>query len=279
MPCRRWGDFSGSTLPLDASFSLVLDDELHVDEGSFDVSTRGGRFAMPDVFAHPLELGPTRMSGRLMPDLGGFEIRQFVAGVEEGSLEADLRLDGWTDDSTIAFSIAIAAMPVDHLSRYWPVVAAPSARHWIVNNLSGGIIRGGALVMRSTLGDLASDDPATSGLEIEVEVEGVTIDYLDGLPPVADVDGYAVIGEDTVAIGTADGQIGGVTAGEGLVTLEGFDGVMNIRVELAGPVADVLTVVAHEPLAYSIPGEFDPEVVSGSLTGVLDITIEDLASP
>lgn len=273
------GDLSGSMLLLDASFQLVLDDELELAEGSFAFGTGGGRLAMPGVFGNPLELGPGTLAGRFLPAFGGVEISRLVADIEEGSLEADLTLNGWTDDSTIEWTIAVADLPVDHLSRYWPLVAAPPARHWIVNNLSNGVIRQGTLAMRSTLGSLASDDPPTSGLEVTVDVDGVTIDYLHGMPLLADVDGDVTIAEDTVAIQTSGGSIGAITASRGLVTLDGFDGVMEIHVDLTGPVRDVLAVAAHEPLSYPLPDRFDPDTITGLLSGALDITVANLSGP
>ena len=273
------GDFSGSMLLLDVSFQLALDDELELAEGSFALGTGGGRLAMPGVFGNPVELGPGTLAGRLLPAFGGLEIGHLAADIEEGSLEADLTLNGWTDDSTIEWTIAVADLPVDHLSRYWPAVAAPSARHWIVNNLSSGVIRQGTLAMRSTLGSLASDDPSTSGLEVTVDVDGVTIDYLHGMPPLAGVDGDVTIAEDRVAIETSGGSIGAITAGRGLVTLDGFDGVMEIRVDLTGPIGEVLAVTAREPLSHSSHERFDPDTVTGSLSGTLDITVADLVDP
>jgi len=273
------GDLSGSMMLLDTAFQLALDDELELAEGSFVLGTGGGRLAMPGVFGEPIELGPATLAGRLLPAFGGLEISHLVAGIEEGSLEADLTLNGWTDDSTIEWTIAVADLPVDHLSRYWPVTAAPTARHWIVNNLSNGVIRQGTLGMRSTLGNLSSDDPSTSGLEITVDVDGVTIDYVPGMPPLADVDGDVTIAQDMVAIEASGGSIGAITAGRGLVTLEGFDGVMQVRVDLTGPIRDVLAVAAHEPLSFSSPERFDPDTITGSLSGTLDITVTDLVDP
>lgn len=273
------GDLAESMLLLDASFQLALDDELELAEGTFVLGTGGGRLAMPGVFANPIELGPTTLAGRLLPAFGGLEINHLAAGIEEGSLEADLALNGWTDDSTIEWTLAVADLPVDHLSRYWPVGAASPARHWIVTNLSNGVIRQGTLGMRATLGDLASDDPSTSGLEITVDVDGVTIDYLRGMPPLADVDGEVSIAGHRVIIETTGGSIGAITAGRGVVTLDGFDGVMEIRVDLSGPIRDVLAVAAHEPLSHSSHERFDPGTITGSLSGTLDFTIADLVDP
>ena len=273
------GDFSGSTLMLDTSFQLTLDDELELAEGSFIVGTSGGRLAMGGVFERPLDLGPATLAGRLLPAFGGFEVSHFVAGIDEGSLEANLTLNGWSDDSIIEWSISVGDLPVDHLSRYWPVTAAPPARHWIVNNLSNGVIREGALGMRSTLGNLVSDDPETSGLEVTVNVDGVTIDYLHGMPPLAGVDGDVSISEDSVTIETSGGRMDAIAAGRGLVTLEGFDGVMEIHVDLAGPAGDVLAVATQAPLSYRIPERFDPDLITGSLSGALRITLADLADP
>ncbi len=273
------GDLSGSMLLLDTSFQLALDSDLELIEGSFVLDTGGGLLAMPGVFGNPVELGPVTMAGRILSAFAGLQISHLVARLEQGHLEADLTLNGWSDDSTIEWTIAAADLPVDHLSRYWPVVAAPLARHWIVNNLSNGVIRQGSLGMRSTLGNLTSDDPSTAGLEIAVAVDGVMIDYLHGMPPLADVDGNVAIAGGEVTIETSGGAIGAITAGRGLVTLDGYDGVMEIRIDLTGPIRDVLAVAAHEPLSYASPERIDLDTVTGSLAGTLDITVADLTGP
>ncbi len=272
------GDLSGSMLAFDTTFQLALDDELELKEGSFVLDTAGGRLAMPGILDNPVELGSTVLAGRLLPAFAGLQIGHLAADIGEGSLEAELTLHGWTDDSAIEWTLAIADLPVDHLARYWPVVVAPQARHWIAGNLSNGVISRGTMTMRSTLGDLASDDPSTSGLTIAVDVDGVTVDYQRGMSPLADVDGEVAIVADTVTIETSGGTMGAITADRGRVTLDGLDGAMEMAVDLAGPVREVLALAAQQQLFASPDERFAPETITGSLSGTLEISLTDFGT-
>ena len=267
------GDLSGAKLPFDTTFALAFDDELELEEGSFVVDTAGGHLALPGMFDNPVELGPTVLAGRLRPAFAGLDINRLAVGIGEGSLEATLTLNGWTDESTIEWTLAVADLPVDHLSRYWPVVVAPKARNWFTGHVSNGILRRGAMTMRSTLGDLASDDPSTSGLEIAADVDGITIDYQSGMPPLADVDSEIALIADTVTIETSGGTTGSITADRGRVTLDGFDGAMVVAIDLAGPVRDVLAVAAQQQLFASADERFAPAGITGSLNGTLEIAL------
>ena len=272
-------DLPGAALAVDTDFHLAFDSDLELTEGTFLLESPGGHVDVPEFFEHPFDLGPTSLTGTLAPGLGGFEVTDFFPGVGTGRLGGRFLVSGWTDDAAVELAIDANELPVDDLALYWPVVAAPAARGWIVNHLSQGLIREASIAFRSTLGDLTTGDPPTEGLAVNVETGGVTISFLEGMPPLKGVDGHVEIAGETVRIETRGGSVAGVTAPTGLITMAGFDRALAISVDLEGPVREALAIAGNEALSVPQGSRFEPGTLEGSFEGVLEITIADLVDP
>ncbi len=271
-------DLSGMSFTVDGDFGLSFDGDLALSQGTFHLESAGGRVDWPGTFEHPFDLGPTSLSGTLGPQWGSLEVTAIHPGIARGSLEGSLHVAGWTNDAPIAWTIAARGLPVDDLGRYWPESAAPRVRDWIVTHLSGGTIDEASLGFGSTLGELDAGDPAMAGLDVALEASGVTVEFLESMPPVEGVAGRLRIDGDSLEIETRGGTLSGLVTRAGFVSMDGFDRAMSIRAALEGPLAAALSVAAHEPLSWRLPPEIAPDSVEGTLDGAVEITIADLAA-
>ena len=272
-------DLSGAALAVDTGFHLSFDSDLELTEGTFLLESPSGHVDVPELFEHPFDLGPTSLRGTLAPGFDGLEVTDFFPGIRNGRLGGRLLVSGWTNEAAVELTIDANDLPVDDLALYWPVVTAPPARGWIMNHLSQGLIGKASLAFRSTLGDLTADDPPTEGLTVNVEAGGVTIDFLEGMPPLKGVDGHVEVAGESVRIESRGGSIAGVTTPSGLITMAGFDRAMAISVDLEGPIHEALAIAGHESLSFPQESRFEPETLDGSFSGVLEITIANLVDP
>ena len=274
----RLPDMAGLDIPVDGRLELVFDDGLELLRGSFHVETDGGTVALEDVFEAPLDIGPSRAQGFIRPGFSGLELADLDLGVGVERLRGRVAIDGFGPDSRIEARIDIDGLPVDDLSRYWPVGLAPNARAWVVGRISDGAVDRASIAFAAPAADLVSNDPPSGSVVIDLDVSDASVDYLPGLPPARGVDGRVAIVDDMLRVDTSGGRIEALTLARGIVTMSRLDGAegMLIGVELSGPIANALDIAGREPLALSGRVGLDPGAVDGRFDGRLDIVLPRL---
>ena len=274
----RLGDLRGLDFEVDADLDLVFDAALELSQGSFSLETAGGIVDVPELFETPFDLGPSRALGRLNPGFSGFEVTSFVPDLGIERMQARLRVDGYGDDAAVEATLDLAGLPVDDLARYWPPGAAPNARTWLTENLSGGTVTRASVTYATTVGELVADRARETGLAVDLDASGVAVNYLDGMAPVADVAGHVAIADNELRIETRGGTLAGLSAGRGVIAmarLDGSDG-MAIEVGVDGAVAHALRLAGQGPFAFSSRSGIDAGAVSGSFSGTLAIRLAHL---
>lgn len=183
-------------------------------------------------------------------------------------------------------AVRVANLEVDALDRYWPAGVAVNPRGWITENLHGGrLIEGN---WRFTLAGPAPEALDVAGLEGVAEVDGVEVHYLRPMPPLQDVAARLTFeGLSAIDIRSRRGGVYGLSLADATVRLVGLDKgqeVAEIDLTVAGPVADALKLIDHEPLGYPSRLGLEQEGAGGQVvTGLKmrvpllnDLRLEDL---
>ena len=163
---------------------------------------------------------------------------------------ADRRDDLWQGQ----VELGVDQLAVVDLDRYWPAGLAVNVRSWLTENLTAGRGRDGRWVLK---GEIASDlsRPRLTDLTGTLRAEGVTVHWLRPIPPLEGADGLITFSLGEVIVqARASRQSGtGLSVPEARVRLFDLDAGTDIeKMELdgrvAGPLADVLTIVRHPRL-------------------------------
>ena len=161
---------------------------------AFDVTAGAGEFAAPPPYAPGTRfaMAGARAAGRVEDGFRqvAFDALEIDFGGPALALEGAFGGD-WTKPD-VALDLVARALPVDELGAYWPPAAAPNARIWVMEHMSGGMLDEFALRV-SVAGEewelpyLPADRVAG-----RVAITGAGVRYHDDLPA---VDGVAAAGE------------------------------------------------------------------------------------
>ncbi|WP_146002673.1 AsmA-like C-terminal region-containing protein [Telmatospirillum siberiense] len=182
-----------------------------------------------------------------------------------------ISLTGRVDDiggaSRVEAQAHVDDMPLDTLKGAWPPVVAPNPRTWILANLSRGRVRvASANLSAHRLAGQSFDDLSIDRLDGEVVPEGVTVQYLHPMPPIANVNAHATFNADTFTIDVKSGEVFGLKVPEGKVILGGLsapDQFADISLKVTGPVEDALRLIDSKPLSWAQALGVQPTKVKG----------------
>lgn len=164
-------------------------------------------------------------------------------------------------------------MPVDTLKGVWPPVLAPNPRTWILTNLSQGhvSVATASLAAHRQAGQ-SFEDITIDHLDGEVVPEGVTVQYLQPMPPVRNVSAHATFNADAFTIDVKGGEVFGLKVLDGKVILGGLsaaDQFADIALKVSGPVGDALHLIDSKPLAWAQALGVQPGKVKGDAVTTL----------
>jgi hypothetical protein len=250
----------------DRAADLIRLDGVEVDFGT------GNRLGIAAI-DHAFPIRSAEMTARIRPqaqtatidaltvDLGGpaLTLTAAVSGLGSQAMRIEAALSG-------------GGIAVEDLATYWPRALAEDANAWSVEHLVTG-----------TIEDLAVDavltgDPA-AGLEAEavsgrMRGVGVTIDYLDGMPPVTGVDGDMTFDTKAFTVDVARGESAGLTVQGGTIVLSDLDTDVeraSIRLDIEGPARNAVALIDNPVFAFAAAVGLSSERVRGD--AVVDLSL------
>src|SRR5690606_13732389 len=116
-------------------------------------------------------------------------------------------------------------------------------------------------------------EAAVVSLAGDISFEGVTVNYLDGLPPVTGVDGTADYDLQTFRIATRGGQVGDLAVPESTIVISELDRggpePIDIDVVVSGPVRSTLELLDLPRLGYPSRIGLAPSAIAGQMAARL----------
>ena len=238
-------------------------DRLRIDEFIAELGTKG-RLRLPASAGHKVPLRTVRARGHF---LGG-EKRLELAAVEldlqgpKASFSATVEgLGGAVSGSAKG---VLHNLTAEDLARYWPRAWEPDAHDWCVSRLSDGRISEARaeFSFRST----AEGDFDVTSLNGELDIEGVTVDYLPPMPKAAGVHATARFDTKRFEIEIKGGTVEGLAVGEGRVVFTGLDEAdqyAEIDLAIEGMLRNTVNLIDHEPLGFATAIGLEAEKTGG----------------
>jgi hypothetical protein len=165
----------------------------------------------------------------------------------------------------LSLNLTAGGLSFNDLPLLWPQPMAVNPRNWVTQHLRDGSIQQAQMTLTAQL------DPANNSLPVvktqgTITVQGSTVDYFPPLPPIEKVDGIASFTETGMDITLTSGQQAGSRLKQGKVGISGFDKpdqLIDIAVELAGPLADAMAIIGHPKLQLIQELGLKPEGING----------------
>ena len=251
-----------------------------------EVTGSAGSVTVPALGAQRYDLNGLQLAAHFDAAADEAAVDQLAIDLGGPSLDVNARFSGLTRAGTLAADAKLTALPVDALARYWPAGAAASARSWLTSNLSRGKVSSadahlvGAFARPLLAASTAPVSPPGTGqptaaafaltkLTGSVAFDGLTVRYLETMPPVTGVVGNGTFTADRWDLRVTTGALQQLRVGPATVTISKITSKEPTRIAITasvdGPLADALEVINAKPLEFPKEMGIVPSTVGGDM--------------
>lgn len=213
----------------------------------------------PNLFDGGLALETAKFRGAYDAATKSLAIDEILA--RKGAFE--LSLSGSMQDNPVSTGVTLTGKAKDlsiaDLKKLWPAGAAPGARDWISANIHEGMVKSGDISVNIAPGAIVGDRIPDEMMNVVLQMTGLRVTYLNGLPDMTGVNGTATVHGDTFLATLDTAAVGSISLKKGNVVINemskhGAVGVVSGT--MAGPTRDVLLLLdqprLHYPSRYGI---------------------------
>lgn len=279
----RWGK---SQATFSGEFRPVRDAKGNPVSWDFSLKADNAVFAAEEFGLGPIEIDEWTATGNVSPQEGRLTISRFVIRAGDASVTFAGTVVDAPGSPAVNLAGEVSPMPADTLKLLWPKFVAGKARGWVLENVTGGQILGGKFDVNLPGGKIAEmieqgADAPEGAVNVELNFTGVSVNYIDGLPPV--VLGPAALTvsgtEMTVSapkskVVVAPGQEIAVSDGRFFIPdlrLDPQQGIINFRGAAATPT--VMQLLDREPLGYVRAVGMKPDFLGGTVEGEFTLSM------
>lgn len=166
-----------------------------------------------------------------------------------------------------AAQLTVKKLYLDTLSRFWPAFVAPSAREWLLENISEGLIPSVSVFAEGsgTLTNLSKHTlKKISGF---LSLENASVQYMEGLPRMKNTHAVAYFTDQGFKIAFLKGCAEGVCIEKGEMLIENMlsdDPKARLMLKLKSPFKPVLKLIDTKPLALLDKFDMDIDNAKGN---------------
>lgn len=260
----------------DGTIRIGLDGDLKRAE--FSLNSAQGALTVPGINARPYVFNSIALKGRLNrnPD----QIQIASAAVDFGATKATLAgvVTRVGAIAAINATVSIPAMPADDLKKFWPPGAGSGARAWVTGNMRDGVYRDtvASLTARIPIDGKDAGNMIVDSINGRMNVDRVTIDYLNPMPPLKGATATATFSENRFDFAVQGGNVGDLVLDSGTLAISGIGSqteVLALTAEILGPVRSALNIVAHPRLDLLSKVGLKTEGAAGTHTTRLEIQL------
>ncbi len=243
---------------------------LDVDEMFLDLGPKGS-VMLPSPINHQMPLASLRAKGRYLGKTQRLEINDMDLDLQGPSATLNVVANGFSgvanmrsDNISVNLKGTLRDLPVDQLARYWPSALNEDAHRWSTGHLSDGIVHQARAEVNLWMDGKALEVVSVDG---DMEVSGVSIDYLSPMPPVRETTAYMKFDERNFNVFISGGKSESLNVSKATVLISGldeYDQIANITVSIDGAFPDKLAYLEHKPLEYASAIGIDPKTTKGT---------------
>ncbi len=273
--------FSGADVTLSGKLTTAMDLDGRILGTTFDLTGGPGMLTMAGTFEAPLAIRSLALSASFDPASDRLTLANAEVRFDGPRLQASGTIDGvhagagMTEDMRIAMKLTAEDVALAELPRYWPLKVKPNPRGWIASHVSEGVARVEADVGLT----LPGGEPSATIIDQfagTIAGSGVTVHYLDPLPPVEGAEGTAHFTREEFAAEFTRGHVQGIQIDGGTLRISGMqepDQIIDIEGKLHGTLSEALAILDNPRLGYAKKLGIEPEGVGGSVAATLTFNL------
>ncbi|MBT7138478.1 MAG: hypothetical protein HN889_11470 [Rhodospirillaceae bacterium] len=224
-----------------------------------------GKIYLPDPVKHEMPIKNLNARGRYLWNTSRLELDVLELDLNGPKASIALNMIGEEEGVSIGASGVVRNMEPDKLSRYWPRTLATDARTWIIDHISNGLVpeARAALQVRAK----KNGDVEVLSLTGDMNIRGVTIDYLPPMPKAVNANATARFNKKKFDIFITGAEAEGLTTRKSIISFSGMDQVdqyADMDLFIKGPLKNALKLIESEPLGFSSAIGINPEHAEGN---------------
>ncbi len=222
---------------------------------------------LPAPLTNDYKVDELLIQGAFTPHLGDLKIDKSY--LKTGQTTADLSVDivgigafldtqDLTQIKTVLKS-TVRDVKTQQVPSLWPSALGPTAHAWVKENLSDGQLLSADFTLYFTGAELVD-------LFGDIKASGVTVDYLNPMQPVKDVEAVVHLYPDKVEIFASSGQLNKIKLKKADLYLTDLDkdiSKADILIQASGPVQDVMALIDSKPLEFAKAFQINPKDTGG----------------
>ncbi|HZP08742.1 AsmA-like C-terminal domain-containing protein [Methyloceanibacter sp.] len=258
----------------------------------FTLKANDAVLAVEEFGLPPVRVDEWQVSGNVAPADGRLTISRFVIRAGGASISFAGSIHDAPGSPEINIAGELSPMSMDMLKRFWPKFLAGNARDWTLQRVGAGQLLGGKFKVNLAAGELAKieagGDAPDGAINVELDLTGLSIAYMEKLPPVVTGDAKFVIDGTAMSVDIPQGKLIVPSTGEEISLSEGRfyiadlrpdpqEGAVSFKAKAATPA--VLALLDGEPLGYLRAVGLKPGFLGGTAEGGFDLSMplkEDL---
>lgn len=254
------------------------DDSLVIDDLSIAFE-EGAKVLLPPPTNHEMPIRGLHAVGRFAGQPGTAEISLLdvdLAGPRLSVMGGAAGI-GSPEGTTVQAHAVLAGTKTNELHRYWPKAWGADAHGWVMSHLSDGWVPRAETDIALRVG--ADGKTTLLSLTGDMDIEGVTVDYLPPMPKAHKAKGRAVFNPNRFDITLTGGEVRDLVLRKGKVFLFGLserDQFADIELFIDGPVRNALDLIDHKPLGFASTLGIKPSSAEGTASArvKLDFILE-----
>lgn len=252
-----------------------------IDSIVFDVVGGAGKLVVTDFFREPLDIGGLRLRGSVTDNFQVVDIEQAVVALDGPTIYAKAWMAPEDGDTKFVISARTTDVSMAELDRFWPPSLAADPREWVTGHITNGTALEATIEVVARMKGGNPKAMALDSLGGKLVYSGLTIDYFTGLPPVRGISGQGTYDKDGFKLSADHGELPGQIKATGAkVDIYGFTtlksggkAMININVDVEGPVRATMDVLDRDPLNFGRKMGFKPEQLGGSVTANINFRL------
>jgi hypothetical protein len=260
--------------PFGGAIEFDARDTGHIMGARFDLRGTRGRLTIPGYYNTPVEIADFVLTGGLSEngrrlDIGKFEIQTAGPKLSTSGVFIGDELD-WHYNGTFSLS----AVPTSDIGKYWPEGLKPSARKWVVTNITAGRVEQVDLRIAIRKRQHPTEPLLLDLIKGAFRYTGLTVRFMDHLPPVTKIDGFGTFDDKDLKFSIDRGELEGVRLAGGKVDILGFERPAEDFVVVApieGKLSDILRVLDRKPLGFASALGVNPVAVNADVKATINV--------
>ena len=284
-----WGE---SKATISGEVSPVRDANGLPTAWNFSLKADEAVLAVEDFGVDPVRVDEWQVAGTIAPQDGRVTVSRFVIRAGTASISFSGSVHDAPGSPEIHLAGELSPMSMDMLKRFWPKFLAGNARDWVLKRVAAGQLLGGKFKVNLAAGELAKieagEDAPEGADEVEFDLTGLSISYMDKMPPVLTGDAKFAIRGTEMSIDIPQGKLVLPSSGQEVALSDGRfyiadlrpdpqEGAISFKAKAATPT--VLQLLDAEPLGYLKTVGLKPDFLGGSAEGGFTLSMplkEDL---